>query len=117
MKNLLISALALASAFLMSTPVYATPYPSAGVVVETHDNHVTYVEQNGNVWECNTHTNDWMIGDVIAVIREDNGTPIVYDDYEVNTRYVGYVDEVTLEKVSDYYSEFILDIVTQRGAQ
>lgn len=39
-------------------------------------------------------TEDWMVGDIAAVIMSDNGTEdTVLDDIVITARYVGYTDE------------------------
>lgn len=47
-----------------------------------------------NVWEFD-EVEDWMVGDLVAMVMEDNGTAEVSDDDVISYRYVGYVDPTT----------------------
>ena len=47
---------------------------------------VTVTDHNGNEWQF-SGCEDWMIGDGCAVVMDDKGTEIIYDDEIVNTRY------------------------------
>lgn len=67
-------------------------YPTCGVVIEVDESKdtVAFMEANGNIWEF-TETEDWMVGDIVAVIMNDMGTSSVYDDTIVSVRYCGYM--------------------------
>lgn len=68
-------------------------YPLSGVVEEVvYEDDTSFVSfkcQNGNTYSFNG-AEDWCEGDIVAAIMYDGGTPKVYDDEVVETRYVGY---------------------------
>ena len=68
----------------------AGPYPLAGTVtgLDQGANVVTFTDGAGNDWEF-YGTEDWMIGDGVAALMDDNGTAIVTDDVIVSARYAG----------------------------
>lgn len=65
-------------------------YPLAGTVtgIDTGADVVTFTDGVGNDWEF-YGAEDWMIGDGVAAIMDDNGTEAVTDDVIVSVRYVG----------------------------
>ena len=67
-------------------------YPMTGIVVEVnYDEDIVSVEDfNGNIWEF-YGCEDWMEGDVCALLMNDCGTAEVTDDEIVSVRYCGYV--------------------------
>ena len=67
-------------------------YPACGEVVEINrENGKVVVEDfNGNLWAFEG-TEDWMEGDICAMIMSDEGTPeTIYDDVIIQARYCGY---------------------------
>ena len=67
-------------------------YPHAAVVVEVDDvgDCVYASDCNGEVWMF-YGAEDWMIGDIAAMIIDDCGTPEVAGDKIVSVRYCGSV--------------------------
>ena len=65
-------------------------YPLAGTVtgIDTGADVVTFTDGAGNDWEF-YGTEDWMIGDDVAALMDDNGTGTAYDDVIVTVRYAG----------------------------
>lgn len=47
-----------------------------------------------NSWEF-TEIEDWMIGDLIALLMDDNNTNFIFDDEVINYRYVGWTNPGT----------------------
>lgn len=47
---------------------------------------VTFKDGNGNLWTYDG-VEDWELGDTSALVMNDNGTDIVYDDEIINARY------------------------------
>ena len=84
----------LAVAVIMTAPltVSADYYPSCGIVTEIEGDVVIYTEFNGNMFSF-LGAEDWEMGDIVAVIMDDNGTQIVTDDEIVSVRYCGYTAE------------------------
>lgn len=70
-------------------------YPNVGIVTEVDmESDIVYWSDGNNEW-CFYGTEDWMIGDGIAVIMSDEGTRSVEDDrMVVNPRYVN-LDGIT----------------------
>ena len=65
-------------------------YPLAGTVtgLDRAEDVVTFTDGAGNDWEF-YGTEDWMIGDGVAALMDDNRTAIVTDDVIVSVRYAG----------------------------
>jgi len=66
-------------------------YPACGEVVEVNrENGEVVVEDfNGNLWAFEG-CEDWMEGDICAMIMSDEGTPeTIYDDVIIQARYCG----------------------------
>ena len=73
-------------------------YPDCGLIIDIDEecNLVTYQTQNGNIF-CFTGIEDFFVGDLVATIMNDSGTPEVKDDIVVSARYVGWIDEAYLD--------------------
>ncbi len=73
-------------------------YPDCGVIIGTDEEKdlVTIQMQNGNMFDF-YGIEDYFLGDLVAVIMNDNGTPEVYDDEIVSTKYVGWIEDEQLE--------------------
>ena len=54
--------------------------------VDYESDTVTVTDHNGNEWQF-SGCEDWMIGDGCALVMNNMGTEIIYDDEIVNTRY------------------------------
>lgn len=65
-------------------------YPSCGIVTSVTSTELEWTDFNGNIWVIVGDPEDWLVGDRIAVIMDDNGTPIIYDDECVKTKYCGW---------------------------
>ena len=65
-------------------------YPMSGVVtaIDREADFVTVETQNGHMWEF-YGAEDWMEGDVCALMMNDMGTAEVTDDMIVSARYCG----------------------------
>ena len=65
-------------------------YPLAGTVtgLDRAEDVVTFTDGAGLVWSF-YGCDDWMIGDGVAALMDDNGTAIVTDDVIVSVRYAG----------------------------
>ena len=68
-------------------------YPMSGIVTEVNrqENKIIITDSVGNEWEFNG-TDDWHIGDIAAMIMEDNGTEKIYDDEIIDVQYDGWVE-------------------------
>ena len=82
--KLLLALIMAAGLYPASGHVIALDVPQESVIVETTD---------GNMWAFQSDgVEDWMIGDKVALIFTDNGTPEIYDDEIVTARYTGFED-------------------------
>ena len=64
-------------------------YPRAAFVneIKLKDDIVVFEDGAGFAWECQT-IEDWVVGDVVAMLMDDNGTPnSIYDDYIIAVEY------------------------------
>lgn len=68
-------------------------YPMSGIVTEVNcqENKVIITDSVRNEWEFNG-TDDWHIGDIAAMIMEDNGTEEIYDDKIIDIHYIGWIE-------------------------
>ena len=89
MKKLIALALIALTLIACSKAKRSTLYPDAGIVtgVDRETDTVTWTD-GWNDW-CFEGTEDWMVGDGIAAIMDDNGTETVTDDVIVSVRYIG----------------------------
>lgn len=69
-------------------------YPNAMIVDEIdRAADVVYIKTCTGLVYSFEGVEDWMIGDLAAVIMDDNGTPEnVKDDIILDIRYTGYID-------------------------
>ena len=78
---------------VMATPVQATPkakqYPGLLRVTEVQGDEVTGVDANGFIWSFEAEGNDYEEDDLCAVIYDDKGTEIIFDDEIIAHKYVG----------------------------
>lgn len=65
-------------------------YPDAGVITDITNNVVTYQTANGNLFSFDG-AEDYLVGDIVAVMLYDNATETVTDDIIISVRYAGYV--------------------------
>lgn len=89
----LLATVAIGSAFTVVT-VRAEEYPAVMVIDEVNGNQDLVVGHDfaGNIWSFYANGGeDWMVGDLCAMIMDDKETPLIYDDEIKATRYVGYV--------------------------
>ena len=71
-------------------PAVDNLYPHAAVVVEVDENNdsVYLSDYNGEIWMF-YGAEDWMIGDIAAMIIDDRGTPEIAGDRIISVRYCG----------------------------
>jgi len=67
-------------------------YPHVAVVVDTDevDDSVYLCDFNGELWKF-YGVEDWMVGDIAAMIMDDRGTPEIAGDRIVSVRYCGSI--------------------------
>ena len=72
-------------------------YADAGLIMEEPGEIVWVTMQNGNVFGFYNNEGDWTIGDIVSVLFDDNGTPLVYDDIILACKYSGWVSDKEME--------------------
>ena len=68
-------------------------YPDCGVVVETTDEWVVFLLQNGHEFAFENEDHDWFAGDLVSVVFDDMSTEEITDDVIVNVRYSGFISK------------------------
>ena len=68
-------------------------YPTAGIVrnVDHFADMVYIVTFDGQEWAYEG-AEDWAVGDIIAMLMDDMGTELIYDDEIVAVNYLGWVE-------------------------
>lgn len=69
-------------------------YPEAFVIDEIDkESDLVYIKTAAGMIYSFKGVEDWMVGDIVAAIMSDNGTPRdIRDDIIISTRYAGYTD-------------------------
>ena len=66
-------------------------YPATMTVTNVQNDVVTMETSTGHVYEMEG-AEDWMPGDLAALVMSDNGTPEdITDDVIMSARYTGYI--------------------------
>lgn len=88
-RILVVLGVILYAAFTISGVTH-TYYPLAATVCDVDYRHdvVTMIDGAGNSWSFNG-CEDWMRGDIVAMIMDGCGTQEIYDDEIVMLRYAG----------------------------
>lgn len=79
---------------MLVVPAKAEVYPDAGIVSCIDDDGLVTVTEfggSGNLWQFYCESNDYMVGDVVALLMDDDDTEEVWDDTIVDHRYVGFI--------------------------
>ena len=78
---------------LVSSSFALCVYPLTAVVVEVNykEDYILCVDYTGNEWAIDG-AEDWMIGDVVAMIMDECGTDEIFDDAIVDSAYCGCID-------------------------
>lgn len=93
MKKTTFAALAaLAAIATTTTPAHADLYPATMEIVNISGDVVTMETSTGHIFEM-TGAEDYLTGDLVALIMDDAGTPQIFDDSIVSARYAGYWTE------------------------
>lgn len=59
--------------------------------IDTNADTVSFIDAYGEQWTF-YGSDDWMIGDGIAAVMDDNGTDTRIDDIIINARYINWED-------------------------
>lgn len=78
---------------LVTVPRKHTTYPLCATITYVDESADCFVAEdfNGNMWSF-TGVEDWMVGDIMAMTMDDNGTDNIADDTVRDVRYCGYED-------------------------
>lgn len=90
-KAVAMGVLALAAVTLPTSKAKADIYPECGIVTVVEDDDVTIETFNGTLWGIKG--DDYMEGDVVAMIMDDHGTETVYDDEVITAKYCGWMED------------------------
>ena len=73
-------------------------YGQCGLIMdEPHDGIVEVVLQNGHIYAFEDDDPDWIVGDLVGIVFDDNGTENITDDIIVSRRNIGYVTDTEFE--------------------
>ena len=68
-------------------------YPTCGQIISIEENLVIVEDLSGNAWTfCGSE--DWAIGDIVAMIMDNMNTSTIYDDEIIDIRYCGYLENM-----------------------
>ena len=75
-------------------------YADCGLIMKkpSKKGRVVITMQNGNQFAFTDKDEDWMVGDLVAVVFDDNGTEKVYDDIILSTRYCGWISKKEMKR-------------------
>jgi len=79
----------------VATTTESETYPLTGIITEIDEGNdfVVFECANGNQFSF-YGVEDWMVGDVVSAIMDDNGTPEVKDDKIVKIHYSGTTERL-----------------------
>lgn len=92
MKKLIAVATLGVTMLMGALTVNAAEYPGLLRVESVNGSNVSGVDANGFTWQFCQDGNDYFTGDLCAVIYDDKGTELFFDDEIVSARYVGTVE-------------------------
>lgn len=69
-------------------------YPNGGLVIDVipEDNIVIFEDGSGLTWSFYGVKN-YEVGDLVACVFWDAGTPNIFDDEILDVRYIGYIEQ------------------------
>lgn len=81
--------------FSMPAKAEGSFYPRAAIItaLDLNEDLVTCVDAAGRIWQF-YGVEDFDIGDVVAMIMWDAGTPSVFDDEIIDATYAGTLDQL-----------------------
>ena len=90
MKKIVALTAALLIALLCTLTACAEFYPMTAIVIEIDEKYdvVTVVNAAGVYWMFEG-VEDWTVGDLVALMMDDNGTTKIFDDMIVKAYYGG----------------------------
>ena len=92
----IITALILSIAILLLALVssHKNDYPLTALVVDVSQatDKVTVKDVNGNLWQFDG-AEDWLVGDIVSCIVDNNRTEEIADDKIVKVRYNGTIED------------------------
>ena len=78
---------------MVSGMANAEMYPQVMLIVEAdrEEDIIILEDFNGNQWVWEG-VEDWMVGDVVAVLMDDNNTKDITDDVMMELKYCGWLE-------------------------
>ena len=96
MKKAIITLLLVISAFTLGAFSHKqnNVYANCGKIISVNydTDTVVFEDLSGFQWGFKG-VEDLFVGDIIAVVMDDNGTPIIFDDEIVDINYCGYEED------------------------
>lgn len=69
-----------------------------GVIMDEPDGETIIATlQSGHMFCFDDEDHDWCVGDLVTMIFDDNGTPIITDDIIISYRYSGWISRAELK--------------------
>lgn len=81
------------AAGIFQSPETPEIYADCGVILQQPGSDVIVTLQNGHMFSFENEDHDWMIGDLVSIVFENNGTPEITDDTIISYRYSGWISE------------------------
>lgn len=80
-------------AIIASIIISVSCYTTCGIVtsIDDENNIVEITDFNGEIWVYEG-VEDYLIGDAVSMLMNNNGTENIYDDIIINIRYCGYIN-------------------------
>ena len=72
-------------------------YADCGLIMDEPTEIVQVTFQNGNVFAIENTDGDWILGDLMTIIFDDNGTMEIYDDTIISYKYSGWISKSEIE--------------------
>ena len=92
MKNLIIATL-LTTTLALGSINNTSNYPTCGTIISVnYETDVAVFEDHNEFRWGFKGVEDYLVGDIVAVIMNDQGTETIFDDQIVKIRYCGYED-------------------------
>lgn len=94
MKKIILLLLAIFLITAASGKADYSVYPNGGLVIDLipEDDIVVFEDGAGLVWSF-YGIGDYEVGDLVACVFWDAGTPNIFDDEILDVRYIGYIEQ------------------------
>jgi hypothetical protein len=92
MLSLMVAFLAICKPAVPALPTVENYYPLTALVVDFNEEEdiVICEDYAGNIWKFEG-IEDWMEGDLVSMLMDSKGTPLIFDDEILLVRYSGWI--------------------------